>query len=176
MFLSSGAWAQQAFVVKNIEIQGLQRIHRATVESYLPIKRGQVLKPEKTSAIVRALYQTGFFDQITLSQEGNTLIIHVVERPTIGQLKITGNTVIPTDKLTTVMKTLDVAEGRVYNPAILEKIKQSLLNQYYQLGRYNARVDINVTPMPRNRVMVNIDISEGWLQKFAHFHYWQSCF
>lgn len=154
------AWAQP-FIVKHIEIDGLQRTTPATVESYLPIKRGQVLQPAKTAMILRALYRTGFFDHITLSQEGNTLIIHVIERPTIGQLKITGNSVIPTDKLTSVMKSLDVAEGRVYNPAVLEKIKQSLLNQYYQLGRYNAHVDIMTTPMPRNRISLKIDISEG---------------
>jgi outer membrane protein insertion porin family len=157
-------WAEP-FIVKNIEIEGLQRTTPATVESYLPIKRGQVLQSEKTAAILRKLYQTGFFDHITLSRSGNTLIIHVIERPTIGQLKITGNSVIPTDKLTTVMKTLDVTEGRVYNPAIIEKIKQSLLNQYYQLGRYNARVDVTTTPMVRNRVLVNINISEGVVAK-----------
>lgn len=157
-------WAQ-TFVVRNIEIQGLQYISPATVESYLPIKRGDTLDSTKTAAILRALYKTGFFDSISLSKENGTLIIHVVERPTIGQLKITGNSVIPTDKLTTVMRSLDVAEGRVYDPSVLEKIKQSLLNQYYQLGRYNARVDIYTKPMSRNRVLVQINISEGLVAK-----------
>src|SRR5579885_623007 len=83
------AWAQP-FIVRNIVVEGVQRTAPATVESYLPIKRGQVLQPSKTSAILRSLYQTGFFEHITLSREGNTLIIHVVERPTIGQLKISG--------------------------------------------------------------------------------------
>lgn len=163
--LVSSAWAQQAFVVKNIEIEGLQNIAPSTVETYLPIKRGQTLQPAKTAAILRALYKTGFFDHISLSREGSTLVIHVSERPTIGQLKITGNSVIPTDKLTSVMKTLDVAEGRVYNPAVLEKIKQSLLNQYYLLGRYNARVDVTTSPLSRNRVLVTIAISEGLVSK-----------
>ncbi|TAK79228.1 MAG: outer membrane protein assembly factor BamA [Gammaproteobacteria bacterium] len=159
-------WAQQAFVVKHIEIEGLQHISAATVESYLPIKRGQTLQPAKTAAILRVLYQTGFFDRITLSKgPDGTLIIHVVERPTIGELKVSGNSVIPTDKLTTVMKSLDVSEGRVYNPAVLERIKQGLLNQYYQLGRYNARVEIDATPMSRNRVAVKVNISEGLVAK-----------
>jgi len=165
LLMSGGAWAQQAFVVKRIEFQGLQRVSPQTAESYLPIKRGQTLQPGKTAEIVRALYKTGFFDHITLSTSNNTLIIHVMERPTIGQLKISGNSVIPTDKLTSVMRSLDVAEGRAYNPAVLEKIKQSLLNQYYQLGRYNARVDISVAPMTRNRVLVKVDISEGLVAK-----------
>jgi outer membrane protein insertion porin family len=155
----------QAFIVRHIDVEGLQRTSPATVESYLPIKRGQELQPGKTGAILRALYQTGFFDHITLSRDGDTLIIHVVERPTIGQLKISGNSVIPSDKLNTVMKTMDIAEGRVYNPAVLERIKQSLQNQYYQLGRYNARINVTTSPMPRNRVQVKIDISEGVVAK-----------
>ncbi len=159
------AWAQETFVVRKIEFQGLQRVSSETVFNYLPIKPGQTLQPSKTAAILRSLYKTGFFDRINLSREGSTLVIHVIERPTIGQLKITGNSVIPTDKLTAVMKTLDVAEGRVYNPVVLEKIKQSLLNQYYQLGRYNARVEVKVAPMSRNRVLVQIEISEGLVAK-----------
>lgn len=165
LIISGNAFAQQTFVVKAIEVEGAQRITPATVESYLPIKRGQALQPNKTGAILSALYKTGFFEQVSLSKSGNTLIIHVVERPTIGQLKVSGNSVIPTDKLTSVMKSLDVAEGRVYNASVLEKIKQSLLNQYYQLGRYNARVDIITTSMPHNRVSVNFTISEGLVAK-----------
>ncbi len=163
------AWAQ-SFVVRNIEIEGLQRISSETVRSYLPIKPGQVLRPEKTAQIIKALYKTGFFEHITLAREGNTLVIRVVERPTIGQLKISGNSVIPTDKLTTVMKSVDVAEGRAYDSAILDKIKLSLLDQYYQLGRYNARVDVKVTPQPRNRVLVQIDISEGLVAKIRQIN------
>ncbi len=59
------------------------------------------------------------------------------------------------------MKSLEITEGRVYNAALLEKIRQSLLNQYYMLGRYNAHVDIRTQAMSRNRVQVTIDISEG---------------
>lgn len=163
-FALGTAWAS-TFVVNRIEIQGLQRVPASTVESYLPIKRGDTLYEGKTGSILRALYQTGFFEHISLSERNGTLVIHVVERPTIGQLKISGNSIIPTDKLTQVMKSLDIAEGRVYNPAVLERITQSLINQYYQLGRYNARVDVRVSPMPRNRVLVQINISEGVVAK-----------
>lgn len=167
--LMGSAWAQ-AFVVQNIEVDGLQRISPQTVINYLPIKRGQTLSPEKTAAIIRTLYATGFFEHISLSRRGNTLVINVSERPTIGVLKITGNSFIPTDKLTSVMKSLDIAEGRAYNRAVIDRISQSLLNQYYELGRYNARVDVTTTPMGRNRMMVKIDISEGLVAKIQHIN------
>jgi outer membrane protein insertion porin family len=170
LFLLAPAWAANSFVVEKIEVTGLQRISPETVYSYLPIRRGQTLSPDKTAAVIKALYKTGFFEHINLSRAGNTLIIEVVERETIGQLKIAGNNLIPTDKLTSVMKSLDIAEGRVYNRAILDRIKQSLLNQYYQLGRYNARIDVTVTQMERNRVLVKIDISEGLAAKIRRIN------
>jgi outer membrane protein insertion porin family len=154
-----------SFYVQNIRVEGLQRVSAETVYSYLPIHRGQTLSSGDTGSIITSLYKTGFFDHISLAREGSTLIIKVVERPTIGQLKISGNSVIPKDKLTSVMKSVDIAEGRVYNSVMLEKIQQSLLNQYYELGRYNARVDVKVTPMERNRVLVKIEISEGLVTK-----------
>lgn len=159
------AHAQGSFVVERIEIRGLEHISTETVESYLPIKRGDILRTNKTGDILRTLYKTGFFERISLAREGHTLIIRVTERPTIGRLKISGNSVVPTDKLTSVMKTLEVAEGAPYNPALLEKIKQSLLNQYYMLGRYNARVDIQTSPMSRHRISVQINISEGLIAR-----------
>ncbi len=162
---SNVVWAQQSFVIREIRVEGIEHLNAATVESYLPVKRGQTLRPSQTASVLRALYKSGFFEHITLSHEGNTLIIHVVERPTIGQLKITGNSVVPTDKLTSVMKSLDVAEGSVYNPSVLERIRQSLLNQYYQLGRYNARVDVKTSSMSRNRIAVSFVISEGVVAK-----------
>lgn len=164
-FFATYAIAQEAFIIKNIQVEGLQRISEPTVLSYLPVKSGQTLQPGKTAEIIKALYATGFFDHISLSRHDNTLLITVVERPTIGQLRITGNSVIPTDKLTEVMKSVNVSEGRVYDRAVLDKIKLSLLNQYYQLGRYNARVDVRVAPLERNRVQVEIMISEGLVAK-----------
>ena len=162
--LTVTAWAD-SFVIQNIKFDGLHRISPGTAESYMPVKRGQTMSTAKTGTIMQALYKTGFFDNITLSRQGSTLVIHVTERPTIGKLDIKGNSVIPTDKLTTVMKSLEIEEGRVYNAALLEKIRTSLLNQYYLLGRYNARVDINTAPMPRNRLQVTFNISEGVVAK-----------
>lgn len=170
ILFSGQLFAANSFLVKKIEIIGLQRVAEETVDNYLPIKEGQVLRPGKTADIVKALYKTGFFESISLERDGSTLIINVVERPTIGKLKISGNSYIATDKLTSVMKSVNVTQGRVYDRVVLERIKQSLLNQYFLLGRYNARVDVSVSPMPRNRVKVNIEISEGLVAKVRHIN------
>jgi len=159
--LHQSVWAQSSFVVRKIEFDGLQGISPATAYSYVHIKTGQVLTPKKAQDTIRDLYHTGFFDRVYLERRVDVLVIHVTERLIIGQLKVTGNSLIPTDKLTTVMKTMDIQEGSPYNPALIDRIKQALLSQYYMAGHYNARVDVFTTPMSRSRVIVRIDISEG---------------
>jgi outer membrane protein insertion porin family len=165
LFFVGKAVASESFVIKKIEIQGSQGVSDATLKNYLPVKVGDTLSTSDTPDLIRELYATGFFEHISLSRQENTLIIHVTERPMIGQLKVSGNSIIPTDKLTEVLHSVGVAEGRVYDKAVLDKIKLSLLNQYYQLGRYNARVDIRVSPLERNRVQVQIILSEGVVAK-----------
>src|SRR5262249_35675387 len=135
--LLNPAWADDSFRFNEVEVQGLQRVSPATVYHYLHLKKGQSISAGQTGKLIRELYKTGFFDHIALARRGNVLIIKVRERPIIGYLKITGNSAISTERLDTVMKSVEIVEGRIYNAVMLERIKQSLLNQYYQLGYYN---------------------------------------
>lgn len=151
----------QGFVVRNIRIEGLQRISAGTVLSYLPIKMGETLEPHDTGNIVSALYRTGFFSNVSLGREGNTLIINVTERPIIGSIRITGNKKIQTKKLQEVLKTIGIQEGNVYDSSILEGLQNSLQQQYYSLGQYNAVVKTTAVPESRNRVAININVDEG---------------
>lgn len=157
--------AMESFRIKSISIEGLQRVSAETVRNYLPVSPGDELTEDETGTIIEALYQTGFFEDIILARHGNVLVVRVVERPTIGQLKISGNSSIPTDQLTKVMTSMGIAEGRIYDTVMISRIQQGLLNQYYMLGRYNARVEVTTTKMPQNRMLVKIDISEGLVAK-----------
>ncbi len=166
LFLSSCfALAADEFLVKHIEVDGLQRIPRQTVLDYLPIHEGQMLAPSDTSAIISSLYQTGFFSDVSLSRKGDTLIIQVVERGTISLIKISGNKAIKKDDLMTALKQSGISEGETYNQATLQGMKQALLEQYYSLGRYSATVDVQVVPQPRSRVELDITIHEGDIAK-----------
>src|SRR3990167_8574897 len=150
-----------AFVVNKIAIEGTNRLTPTTVLHYLGIKPGETLRERQTSALLRRLYQTGFFENISLAEMQHTLIVRVVERPTIGQLKITGNSVIPTEQLNDVMKRFEIAAGRIFKHNVIANIKQGLLHQYYQLGYFNARVLVTTTPLSHHRIALNIAISEG---------------
>jgi len=166
-FTASLVYAQSSFVIKKIKIEGLQRVTEGTVFNYLPISAGERLDPNDTQAIMTALYKTGFFTDIKLGREGQALVIKVKERSTIGSLKFKGNEDISSDKLRDALKELGLAEGRVFDSSILEKIKTSLKSEYYAHGKYNARIDVAVQDLPRNRVGISINISEGKTTKIA---------
>ncbi len=151
----------QAFTVNRIEIDGLQGISRDTVLSYLPVSTGQSFQSYQSSAVINALYATGFFSDVTLEEQANALIIKVVERPTISEVDITGNKEIPKDKLKQILKKIGLVRGRLFDKATLDRFVSQLRTQYDNMGKYSARVTPIITPLPNNRVSVHIAISEG---------------
>lgn len=151
----------ETFVVKDIRVDGLQRISPGTVFNYLPVKIGQQIESDETGEIIRALYKTGFFKDVKLERQGDVLIVFVTERPAIAKIEIQGNKSLETDPLLLALKDIGLAEGRVFNRSVLDKIEQELQRQYFNLGKYAVKLSSTVTPLERNRVAINIDISEG---------------
>jgi outer membrane protein insertion porin family len=150
-----------AFVVEDIRVEGLQRISAGTVFNYLPIKTGDEVNAGNTAQIIRTLYKTGFFKDIRLEQDGNILIVFVHERPAIAEINISGNKELDTEPLMAGLKDIGLAEGRVFQRALLEKVEQELNRQYFARGKYGVRIKSTVTPLERNRVGLEIEISEG---------------
>jgi len=140
ILMATCAWAGNGFVVKKIEVEGLQRVSQGTLLSYIPIRAGDRLDYSKTSQIIQTLYKTGFFSNISLyRKDNNILLVKVVERPTIGAISISGNKKIKTKKLLTALKQQGFAEGEVFDHSVLVGVKQALLQQYYNLGHYNVQ-------------------------------------
>lgn len=162
--------AADAFVIEDIRVEGLQRISVGTVYNYLPLKVGDRLDEEKSDAAVHALFKTGFFRDVVLERDGNTLIVFLAERPAIASIDIEGNSDIPTEQLTENLKLIGFSEGRVFDRSMLEKVKQELKQQYLAMGKYNARIRSTVTPQERNRVAIRIEIAEGEVASIHHLN------
>ena len=156
-----GAVVDDTFVVRDIRVEGLQRIAAGTVFSYLPVKVGDRMDQAQTPELVRALYRTGFFKDVRLEREGDVLVILVEERAAISEINIEGNKAIETKDLKQGLKDIGLAEGRTFNRSVLEKIENELRRQYFNQGKYGVKVESTVTPLERNRVAINIDIVEG---------------
>ncbi len=153
--------AAEPFVVDDIRVEGLQRISAGTVFNYLPIKIGDRIEESVTADAIRALFQTGFFKDIRIEREGDTLVVFVTERPSIDNIEFSGNKSVDTEDLEEQLKTIGFAEGRVFNRSDFDQVEQELERLYFGLGKYAVQVKSTVTPLERNRVGVRFDISEG---------------
>ncbi len=159
--LFTGMAVAGSFQVSDIRVEGLQRISAGTVFNYLPVKIGQQIETDDTASIIRALYKTGFFKDVKLEREGDVLIVFVRERPAVAKIDISGNKALETDQLLTSLKDIGLAEGRVLNRFMLDKIEQELRRLYFNQGKYGVDIETTVTPLERNRVAVDITIAEG---------------
>lgn len=158
---SMGCAADDAFVVRDIRVEGIQRTEAGTIFSYLPVKVGDVLDSKKASAAIKALYATGFFSDVKLKSEGELLIVQVQERPAIAQISINGAKEFDKDKLKEGLKQAGLSESRIFSRSLLEKAEQELKRQYISRGKYAVKITTTTTPLERNRIGINFDIKEG---------------
>lgn len=153
--------AADNFVVTDIRVEGLQRISAGTVFNYLPVKTGDTIDETATAEAIRALFKTGFFKDIRIERDGDTLVVFVIERPAIASIDFTGNEDVDTEDLIEQLKQVNFAEGRVFNQSDFDRVKQELQLFYFGLGKYAVDIGTTVTPLDRNRVGILFDISEG---------------
>ncbi|CAM3688984.1 outer membrane protein assembly factor BamA [Parendozoicomonas haliclonae] len=150
-----------AFVVNDIRLDGLQRVSAGTVFNILPIAIGDDVSGTQVADAAKALFKTGYFQDIQLGRDGDVLVVTMVERPSISKIEIEGNKAIKTEDLLNGLKQSGLAEGEIFQQATLEAIRMELERQYVAQGRYGARIEADVKPMPRNRVGVTIKVKEG---------------
>jgi outer membrane protein insertion porin family len=153
--------ATTPFVVKDIRIEGLQRIEPGTVFSYLPIKQGDTFTDDKASEAIRALYAAGFFSDVRIATEGNVVIVSVVERPAIGSVDFAGLHEFDKDALNKALKAVGLSPGRYYDKSLVDRSEQELKRQYLTRGFYAAEVTTTVTPIDSSRVSILFTVNEG---------------
>ncbi|HEY3645770.1 MAG TPA: outer membrane protein assembly factor BamA [Gammaproteobacteria bacterium] len=162
LFSASFARADdQSFVVKKIQLVGLQRISDGTVYDYLPVNIGDTMDAAHVQQAIRALYKTGFFRDVELRRSGDTLVVSVVERPSIAHFAVTGNKLIKTDDLNKSLTKAGLSEGQIFNKVVLDGLEQDLLDQYYSHGHYGVTMKSDVRDVGNNRVDVTVTIAEG---------------
>ncbi len=155
------AAAFEPFVIKDIQVEGLQRINIGTVFNYLTLQKGERVDSYNVSDALRRLYKTGFFNDVAFEKDGNVLIIQVSERPAIDSIEIIGGVKADKDSLKMSLKGLGFDVGRIYNKSLMERVSQQLTQQHYSQGKYNASVTVDVVPLERNRVAVTLNIDAG---------------
>ncbi|MGZ5054082.1 MAG: outer membrane protein assembly factor BamA [Methylobacter sp.] len=170
LLVSQAVKGDEEFIVEDIQVRGLQRISVGTVYNYLPVNVGERFSLDNVGPAIKALFKTGFFKDITLEREGSTLIVNVVERPSIAKIIFEGNKDLSKDDLTKALKKIGLAEGKVFDQQVLDKVEQELSRQYYSHGKYGLKITTEVSNLTRNRVGIHIKISEGRVAKIKQIN------
>lgn len=162
--------AAEEFVVRDIKIKGLQRISEGTVYNYLPVTVGERFSLDNTAPAIKSLFKTGFFKDISIERDGSTLVINVIERPSIAKILFEGNKDLSKDDLTKALKKIGLSEGKTFDRQLLDKVEQELNRQYLSHGKYGLTIKTEVTDLTRNRVAIFIKISEGRVAKIKEIN------
>ena len=165
VLISSPVFASQGFLIKGIEIRGLNRLPQATARAYVPLHVGTHYDSGDSSRIIRAFYKTGYFKDVRVGRQGSTLVISVTERPTIGKILIDGNKVIKSKALGPILKGMGIEVGETYSPHKLNEIVQGLVQQYDNMGYPHVTVTPTEQTLSNNRVAIHIHVKEGGVLK-----------
>ena len=159
------AWAIDPFTVRDIRVEGLQRVEPGTIFVSLPFQVGDTYNDDKASAAIRSLFGLGLFKDVRIDVQGSVVVVIVEERPSIADVSFTGTKEFDKEVLTKALRDVGLAEGRSFDKALADRAEQELKRQYLSRSLYGAEVITTVTPMDRNRVNLNFNVIEGDVAK-----------
>lgn len=162
-FLGAGPFAVPVVLagggtIAAIQVEGAQRIEPDTVRSYLKLDVGSAFNAEATRSSLNALFETGFFKDVSLDREGDILVVRVVENPMIQEVTFEGNDVFSADDL---KKIVHVKSRAIYDRAKAERDLAALRQAYRVKGLFLAKIDLKTKPVDNNQVDLVYQIHEG---------------
>ncbi len=162
---SYSAWAIDPFTVRDIRVEGLQRVEAGTVFISLPFQVGDTYNDDKAAAAIRSLFGLGLFKDVRIDVQGSVVVVIVEERATIADVSFTGTKEFDKEVLLKSLREVGLAEGRAFDKALSDRAEQELKRQYLNRSLYGAEVITTVTPIERNRVNLNFNVIEGDVAK-----------
>ncbi|MCM2294852.1 outer membrane protein assembly factor BamA [Rhodoferax sp.] len=161
ILVAQSAWAVDPFTVRDIQIEGLQRVEPGTVFVSLPVRVGDTYSDDKGATAIQSLFALGLFKDVRIEVKGDVLVVVVEERPTVANVEFVGTKEFDKDVLVKSMRDIGLADGRPFDKAQLDRAEQELKRQYINRSLYAAQVVSTVTPIERNRVNLTFTVVEG---------------
>ncbi|MFT4267018.1 MAG: outer membrane protein assembly factor BamA [Xenophilus sp.] len=158
---TTAAWAVEPFTVRDIRVEGLQRVEPGTIFASIPLRVGETYTDDRGSAAIRSLFDLGLFKDVRIDVSGNVVVVIVEERPTIADVDFVGTKEFDKDNLKKALREVGLTDGRPYDKALADRAEQELKRQYITRSLYNAEVTTTVTPIERNRVNLTFTVIEG---------------
>lgn len=174
MVIVGGAFSSLSFAEKmtisDLQFEGLNRVTLGAALLSLPIREGDEVDDYDLAQAVKKLYSSSYFESIDLYRNGSVLIFKVKERPTISAIELSGNSQLEEEQIMDSLKASSIVVGGTLDRTVLTNVEQSLEDFYHSVGRYSAKVDTIVTPLPRNRVSLQFIFREGLVAKIEQIN------
>jgi len=161
-FLSSNVFADK---IESILLKGNETISRGTILSYLPFEVGDEFSEDISNLTIKELFKTGFFKDVLISSEKNTIVLNVVENPTIKYFDFQnydeGSDVLSPELIEEILKNFNLSIGDIYSEKLISDLINELKNLYISKGFYAIEIKDNLELDSNNRIGIELDISEG---------------
>ncbi|MGE4314329.1 MAG: outer membrane protein assembly factor BamA [Pseudobdellovibrionaceae bacterium] len=144
--------------ISDIRIVGSERVEAETVKSYLPVRVGDELTQDSLDQSVKALFDTGFFTDVQISQQGGTLVVNVTENPVINVISFEGNDEIEDEDL---QREISLRPRTVLTRTKVQSDVARLYQVYRRQGRFSADIEPKIIKLDQNRVNLVFEITEG---------------
>ncbi len=165
--LLQSAWALEPFAVRDIRVEGLQRVEAGTVFASIPVRVGDTYTDDKAAASIRALFALGLFKDVRIDSKDGVVVVIVEERPSVADVDFSGNREFDKDVLKRALRDIGLSEGRPFDKALVDRAEQELKMQYINKSMYAVDIVTTVTPIERNRVNVSFAVTEGETAKIS---------
>ncbi|MEI7804501.1 MAG: outer membrane protein assembly factor BamA [Hyphomicrobiales bacterium] len=142
----------------SIVVEGNRRVEAETVRSYFRLGAGEKLDAFKIDEALKALYATGLFQDVRISNSGPRLVVTVVENPVINRVVFEGNKKSKDEQLSAEVQSKP--RGTLSRPAVQADV-QRIIEIYRRNGRFDVRVEPKIIDLPNNRVDLVFEITEG---------------
>lgn len=163
------AWAVDPFTLRDIRVEGLQRVEPGTVFASLPFRIGDQYNDDRGSTAIRSLFGLGLFSDVRLQVNGDVLVVIVEERPTVADISFSGIKEFDDTVLKKALRDIGLTDGRPFDKALADRAEQELKRQYINRSMYAAQIVTTVTPSERNRVNLNFSVVEGDVARSGRF-------
>jgi outer membrane protein insertion porin family len=158
--------------VRRIDVVGSRRITKDDVLAYLRTRVGEVIKTGQLGTDVRALWDSGFFDDVrieaSLRDEGVDLRFVVHERPTIKSIAFKGNDEIENDKL---KEMLELKEGSVMSVPAAQRCLKKIRDAYAEKGYYLAQSSYSSEALADDELALTFQVVENAQVTVRRIHF-----
>jgi outer membrane protein insertion porin family len=154
--------------VRDIRVEGSERVEPATVLTYLGLHKGDEVTQDALDQSLKSLFATGLFADVQISESSGVVIVKIVENPVLNQIAFEGNDELEDEQL---LSEITARPRQVFTRTSVQNDVTRLYDIYQRNGRFSADIQPKVIKLDQNRVNLVFEISEGPLTEISSIRF-----